>query len=199
MVNAACCSIDGCEKPRKSRGMCGKHYMRWITHGDASTIMIVERGEPTRFYREVVLTDELGPDDECLIWPFHKSADGYARLNGDDLPTHYVSRLVCLEVHGEPPTSDHEAAHRCGKGQFGCVTKSHLRWATPTENKADELIHGTRARGEKAPRVTLTEEQVRYIRNLKGKMPREKLAAEVGVTPPTITRIWTGSRWGWLQ
>lgn len=28
------CSIDGCGSPVDSKGMCGKHYMRWKRHGD---------------------------------------------------------------------------------------------------------------------------------------------------------------------
>lgn len=28
------CSIDGCEKPSRSRGWCEMHYSRWKTHGD---------------------------------------------------------------------------------------------------------------------------------------------------------------------
>lgn len=31
------CSVDGCNKPKKSRSWCGKHYMRWLTHGDPLT------------------------------------------------------------------------------------------------------------------------------------------------------------------
>lgn len=80
--------------------------------------------------------------DDCLTWPFLKSPRGYARMhvNGRDKR---VSRLVCEEAYGTPPTPDHHAAHSCGKGHLACVTKRHLRWATPVENAADKIIHGT--------------------------------------------------------
>jgi hypothetical protein len=28
------CSVEGCNRPRKSRGFCGTHYERWRLHGD---------------------------------------------------------------------------------------------------------------------------------------------------------------------
>jgi hypothetical protein len=28
------CAVEGCEKVAKSRGRCGKHYMRWLRSGD---------------------------------------------------------------------------------------------------------------------------------------------------------------------
>ena len=28
------CSVEGCEKPSKTRGWCGMHYKRWKKHGD---------------------------------------------------------------------------------------------------------------------------------------------------------------------
>ncbi|WP_292637037.1 hypothetical protein [Mesorhizobium sp.] len=50
-----------------------------------------------------------------------------------------VSRLVCEEVHGPPPSPDHEAAHSCDNGDLGCATKRHLSWKTPKENTADKF------------------------------------------------------------
>lgn len=31
------CSVDRCENPTKARGLCNKHYQRWLRHGDATT------------------------------------------------------------------------------------------------------------------------------------------------------------------
>lgn len=31
------CSIPGCDKPFKARGMCGNHWLRWRRYGDATT------------------------------------------------------------------------------------------------------------------------------------------------------------------
>jgi hypothetical protein len=50
-----------------------------------------------------------------------------------------VSRLVCAEAHGPPPSPKHQAAHATPDGCFGdlCVAPHHLRWATNRENQAD--------------------------------------------------------------
>jgi len=34
------CKIDGCENITQSRGWCGKHYMRWYTHGEPNKTML---------------------------------------------------------------------------------------------------------------------------------------------------------------
>ena len=51
----------------------------------------------------------------------------------------YVSRLVCEEAHGPPPTNKHEAAH-APNGCIGvmCVNPDHIRWATRSENELDK-------------------------------------------------------------
>ncbi len=44
MANKRICSIDGCDKPVKSRGWCHMHYMRWHSHGDTSLGAFKARG-----------------------------------------------------------------------------------------------------------------------------------------------------------
>lgn len=34
MVSKTTCSVPGCDAPVRTRSWCGKHYMRWRTHGD---------------------------------------------------------------------------------------------------------------------------------------------------------------------
>lgn len=138
MATSRVCSIPDCGKPVKTKGWCTGHYKRWLRHG-SPTCGRTPPGEPERFYRQVVLPYD---GDECLLWPYAALSSGYAtlHLNGR---AQIVSRLVCEETYGPPPTRHHEAAHRCGKGHLGCVTRSHLRWATPTENQADKLLSGT--------------------------------------------------------
>jgi hypothetical protein len=50
-----------------------------------------------------------------------------------------VSRVVCEEAYGPPPSLKHQAAHATPSGCFGdlCVAPHHLRWATNRENQAD--------------------------------------------------------------
>lgn len=129
------CSIDDCSKPIVNiRGWCSAHYQRWRAHGDPLKGRTAD-GEPKRYLHEVVLAYE---GDECMPWPYGRYASGYGRIRGS-----IVSRLVCEAVNGPPPTPKHEAAHSCGKGHEGCVTKGHLSWKTHAENMADTIAHGT--------------------------------------------------------
>ena len=191
------CSVPNCDRAHEARGLCRSHYIRLRRYGNPVAGRPVY-GMAMGFYREVVLTYER---DECLVWPFGKNTNGYGMLWMDGRDS-IVSRLVCEEEHGPPPTPKHDAAHSCGKGQFGCVNRHHMSWKTRAENMADKLVHGTSTRGEKHSMVKLTEEQVLAIRqraqsDLRRGVQRE-IAKELGVSPATINDIVLGKTWGWL-
>lgn len=193
MATSRLCSIPDCGKPHKGHGWCNAHYKRWLRYGDPLAGG-PPLGEPRRFYRETVLTYD---GDECLIWPFGGLSCGYATLSVDGR-SRLVSRLLCEEIYGPPPTPRHEAAHRCGKGHLGCVTRRHLRWATPTENQADKLLVGTDNRGSKCGTSKLTERDVIEIRSLHPALTHKEIAARFSVARTTITLILTGKNWAWL-
>jgi hypothetical protein len=199
VTNAKKCSVPGCSNTLKAKRFCSKHYQRLSTYGDPLGLKSTGKGEPQEFFQNVVLTYE---GDECLIWPYSVSEYGYGVI-GNGTKSHvgsrFVSRLVCEDVNGPPPTPEHEAAHSCGKGHLACVTKGHLSWKTPKENSADRLVHGTIARGEKNGSSKLTEAQVREILDLRGKELSKEIAERFGVTTRTITGIHTGRSWAWLQ
>jgi hypothetical protein len=110
-----------------------------------------------------------------------------------------VARYVCEQANGPPPSPIHEAAHNCGKGHEGCVNPSHLRWATPKENVADTLIHGTRNRGERQGISKLTREQVLRIRSLRYKMTPLEISKIMGVTDGNIRHILAGKTWSCID
>lgn len=113
------CCIANCSKRHYAKGFCQAHYERSRRHGDPLAGRTAQ-GEPEKFLREVVLPYD---GDECLLWPFARSRGGYGKIAVNSrLRT--VSRLICEDAHGPPPTAIHEAAHSCGKGHLGCVTKS---------------------------------------------------------------------------
>ncbi|TBY60180.1 hypothetical protein E0H46_31935 [Rhizobium leguminosarum bv. viciae] len=148
-----------------------------------------------RFIREVV----LGYDgDECLAWPFSKSGGGYGTLWIDGRMA-TASRYICELVNGAPPTPEHEAAHSCGKGHEGCVTKGHLDWKTPAQNQADRIIHGTHYRGERNANSKITEAEAREILALKGVEPQCKIANRLRVSSQTVSKIHSGHSWAWLS
>ena len=190
MAHSPVCAILDCGKKHYGRGWCQSHWYRWHRYGDPLGGGII-RGERERFYRDVVLAYD---GTECLIWPYGRSKSGYVTMGGK-----IVSRLVCEEEHGPPPTPEHEAAHSCGKGDKGCLTRRHLSWKTSSENHADKLLHGTHNRGEQSPLVKLTEANVREIRALRGIVSQDKMAERFGVHPGTIQSIHDGRTWAWLQ
>jgi hypothetical protein len=152
-------------------------------------------GEAARFLKEVVLPHT---GDQCLAWPFSRYPNGYGQLWRDGKPAP-VSRIVCTEINGPPPTEKHEAAHSCGKGHEGCCNPRHLDWKTPAENCSDKLTHGTHFRGDQSPNAKLTREKVQRIKELRGTVSRRKLAEWMGVSEPLIGHIHSGRRWGWLE
>lgn len=189
MATKPLCSIPNCGKPHKAHGWCENHYYRWRRHGDP---LGMAKGKAQRFYREVVLTYE---GDECLIWPFATSK-GYGRMRRDGRML-TVSRVVCEEVNGPPPTPAHDAAHSCGRGHLACVTKRHLSWKTSAGNKADMLLHGTHNRGDHHYGAKLTDEQVREIRS--SDEQGIELATRFHVSQGHISYIRSGVKWGWVK
>ncbi|AII27768.1 hypothetical protein B9J07_12890 [Sinorhizobium sp. LM21] len=154
-----------------------------------------KRGEAQEYYRSVVLAYD---GEECLIWPFSCAGNGYAQMYRDGQPR-VVSRLVCEDAHGAPPSAIHQAAHSCGKGNSGCVAKAHLSWKTPSGNQLDRNSHGTGIRGERHPSAKITEAQVREIRRLKGKEAQTSIAARYGVSRQVVADIHQRRTWAWLS
>lgn len=152
---------------------------------------VAGKGVAQTYLREVVLAYD---GDDCLIWPFGRDKDGYARTTheGRGLP---ASRLVCIKSKGPPPSAAHQAAHSCGNGHLGCVNKRHVDWKTPLENSSDKNIHGTMVRGEKARQAKLSNADASRIKSLKGLCPQKILADRYGVAVTTISHIQTGYNW----
>lgn len=58
MATTKLCAVEGCGKPTERRQWCGKHYQRWMRHGDAAktkryegaTCSVADCGRPARAY-----------------------------------------------------------------------------------------------------------------------------------------------------
>ena len=192
MADQSICKIEGCGKPHYGRGYCRSHYMRARRHG-SPTLGRTPEGKPLEFLRRSI--EHAG--DACILWPYSKSSKGYAIIWSDGR-LRSATRFVCEHHHGHPPTDQHEAAHSCGNGRRGCINKHHLSWKTPTENAADKIGHGTHARGSKVNGAKLSEEDVRKIRSLRGRLTQAKIAEMFGVSRALIGYIYSGRAWSWL-
>lgn len=193
------CSVDGCGRPHEARGLCNAHYLRLRKHGSPFGGS-APRNIVDKYYQEVVLRYD---GDDCLIWPHARDKKGYATFSakkkqGRERPTQSVARRVCEDIFGTP-FPEAQAAHSCGKGHLGCVAKTHLRWATPTSNQRERVLHGTSNRGERHANVKLTETEVRKIRSLQGIHTHKAIGEKFGVTESAVYSILSRKTWAWLD
>lgn len=159
------CIISHCTNDAHAKGYCQTHYMRMRRYGDPDKTLIQKAagGVALAWFLEHV----SHPDSkECLIWPFNRP-DGRAQIWWKGKNS-FASRVMCEIVNGPPPTPQHHAAHSCGRAYDGCIHPRHLRWATPKENEADKILHGTRAEGERHGMAKLTAAEIPLIRAATG-------------------------------
>ena len=192
------CSVEGCNRNAHytaggSKGMCCAHYQRMKNHGNVYSCGVL-RGEPVEWLRRHAAYTGNG----CLIWPFSKKINGYGQVRYEGR-AHNASRVMCMFAHGVAPSPIHEAAHSCGNGHKGCVNPSHIRWDTPKGNCSDRAKHGTENRGVRQWCNVLTDNMVREIRALKGKMLQREIAEKYGVSRMTINNIFNHRTWSWLK
>lgn len=188
------CSVSGCGSSfRVIKGLCNKHTLRLKRHG-APTGGRTSRGAARLFLEGL----KGHAEDACVIWPFARDGNGYARIRdkGGNVPAH---RVACEQEYGPPPTEKHHATHNCGNGPGGCVNPKHLEWGTAFKNQQDRVGHGTSNRGERCASHKLSEDQVVLIhRLLLSDVDICKIAALYSVSPATILDIKLGRTWFWL-
>ena len=201
------CDAPGCSNQYYSKGYCRLHYQRWKAHGHIEPTR-GRSGEALAFLHALVDAEAV---EDCVQWPFGRTPNGYGRIliQGQK---RVASRVVCEVAHGAPPTPDHQAAHSCGKGHEGCVNPLHLRWATPEENRADMIAHGTahgmefrknnivkpysRSKRRAPIGKSITEDDVREIRRLHASgLGARTIGKMYGKGPSTVARIFRRETW----
>lgn len=175
------CSIEDCQRPVKAKQFCKKHYDRFLRHGDP---LFCKKPKVTPGSIPAWLEAHRGyTGDGCLTWPFARNANGRAHMFGAK-----PCRVMCEMAHGPAPTPTHHAAHSCGKGHEACIHPQHLRWATPQENEADKILHGTSSH-------TLTKDDIIAIRSLRGKLRNVDIASRFGISDGHVANIFRGIKW----
>jgi hypothetical protein len=135
--------------------------------------------------------------ETCLIWPFGYAGKGYASAVWVDGAPILACRYMCQAAHGAPPSDQHHAAHSCRNGQNGCIHPGHLRWATPAENEADKIMHGTKIIGTAQRGAKLDDEKVRSIRAASG--TQQAIADRFGVSRNAVRQVLNGDTWSHVQ
>lgn len=111
----------------------------------------------------------------------------------------YVSvqlhKVILLAFRGPPPRGKPWGCHY--NGDHSNNRLSNLRWASPDDNAADAIRHGTWAHGERIGGSRLRTKDVVAIRRrwAKGHETQKTIAADYGVVQSTISWIVTGSTW----
>ena len=187
------CSVDWCDRPVRSAGLCRRHHQRQWRYGnpEAGGRYQTAPGEKQAFIQAVLKQDT----DECVEWSYpYNTGTGYADISWDGRGT-YAHRVMCILAHGEPSSPKLVAAHSCGNRR--CMNPKHLRWATYAENEADKHRHGTSMKGKPGRMIKLTEEDLIAIRNLRGVKSQREIAEQYGVHQVTVSEIQTGKYGAW--
>ena len=186
------CTVDGCGGAHIARGYCKKHLHKFYRHGDAfaGKARVTPEGAPRAFLERALATET----DDCILWPFAK-VNGYATVTVEGVAT-LTNRFICGRVYGPAPDPKMEGAHSCNVR--ACINKRHLRWATSAENKADQLQHGTRRRGEKINGAKLTVELVRKIRALAAVQSTRAIANAFGLERKHVWQVIRRKNWAWV-
>lgn len=195
MAGRNLCVVATCRQVVEAYGYCRNHSRRLKKYGDPLAGPTF-RGAPRAWLEAHRSHTGAG----CLVWPFHRKANGYGELTLRDGSRQrlYAHREMCILANGNPPSPEHEAAHSCGKGHEGCVHPQHLRWDTARGNCADRLIHGTDTRGVRNGRAKLSEDDVRAIRAMASGMTLTAIAHQFSISVKTAWSIVERQTWGWL-
>ncbi len=118
---------------------------------------------------------------------------GYLQLalSRDGVPVMRKVHVLVAKAFIGPRPEGHEVAHSDGE-KVNC-SASNLRYATPTENQADRLLHGTAPRGNATGRAKLTPALVLAIR--KDRRSERQIAKELGVSHCTVGDVKRGVSW----
>ena len=175
--------MDDCSAPLKARGLCQRHYVRLLNHGDPS-VLKVPRGDALarmRYYGWTVTPEG------CWEWNGRRNNEGYGQLEYRRKATR-AHRVAYMAWVGPIPEGM-LIRHTCDNPP--CINPDHLTPGTNHDNTMDKV-----ARKRLGRVAILDEDDVRAIRaGLARGVSAASLARAYGVHQTTISNIRTGKRW----
>lgn len=156
------CSYDGCDRRRRSRGLCGGHNRVLRTEGALRPLRHKSRHGATLKERFESHCGSSPPSPEgCWTWEKSQNGDGYGSLHftepGTGIKRSMAHQAAWVLTHGPIPVGE-ELHHTCGRGAQGCCNPDHLQLVTSAENAAE-----MRARGAYLRRIAALERQVEQL------------------------------------
>ena len=136
------CSVKGCERPHKARGMCKQHDRNMQSNGHP---------EPRRDWPVERVLDYIGWDvtsDGCWEWRGDRNELGYGRLTlvRKGLDKARVHRIMFERYFGPIPDGS-VVRHKCDNPP--CCNPDHLELGTMAENMADMIERGRHRNSKK--------------------------------------------------
>lgn len=191
------CSVDGCVRKHKRKGLCDTHAKFFERNGYIGERRIKTLEE--RLWDRVDKNPGQGPNGDCWQWMGYVHPTGYGQIGrttqpGDNINTHRAAYIV---AKGEIPDGLW-VLHTCDNRL--CCNPDHLWLGTPKENTQDMISKGRRRKASDTPRgedvslAKLTEEMVRAMR-AEPPMTFKALGEKYGVTAATANKVILRRTW----
>lgn len=217
------CAIAGCEAIRYSKGMCRRHYELVGRYGSPTPTYSNVDDLPGEVWQPVPgweafysvsdlgrvkshprsVTNSLGITKQFAprILKSQPDAGGYLWLSLHDKPKLRRAKIhhLVLEAFIGPRPRRMVTNHKNGDKLDNRL--ENLEYVTSSRNNTHALRKGLRspARGERQGKAKLTEDQVRYVRAMRGQKSHSALAKELGVAKSTIGHIQLRLTWRHLD
>jgi hypothetical protein len=122
------CSVEGCDQPHRSKGLCESHYRKWRRWGDP---LMSGRQVLSPYERVMDRTERVG---DCLLCTFGSKVR-YPRVGGGSKEIVLSAHRVVYEHHHGPLAEGQVVRHTCDNTR--CVEISHLEAGSQADNIAD--------------------------------------------------------------
>lgn len=162
-----------------------------MNRDDAAFIARANKSKPNlenRFWSKV----DLGDNNECWNWSaaVRNKKEGYGAFwfNGRHHPAHRIAYYIYYGVLA----TDQVVCHDCDNPR--CCSPVHLFLGSHGDNEVDKDLKGRRPRGDSHARCKLTSDQVKEIREIKGKT-RSQIADIYSVKKCVIDDLLSGRTW----